>query len=89
MIEKLDINKIPAFLENSSSRQPNSTAAFQVGDADVSVQVDYARFIDMAIKTPQPDTLTVQQAKELLLSGQLESSENIKQAARNIVTYGI
>lgn len=89
MIEKLDINQIHGFLEKSSSRQPNSAAAFPGNDADVSVQVDYARFIDMAAKTQESDAQTVQQAKELLLSGRLESSENIERAARSIVDYGI
>ena len=89
MIEKVDTNQIQGFLEKSSSRQPNSAAALTGNDADVSVQVDYASFIDRAMQTPQTDTKTVQRARELLLSGQLESSENIRKAAKNIIEFSI
>ncbi len=89
MIEKVDTNQIQGFLEKSSSRQPNSAAALTANDADVSVQVDYASFIDRAMQTPQTDTQAVQKAGELLLSGQLESPENIRKAAENIIDFSI
>jgi len=89
MIEKLDANQIHGFLEKSSSSQPNSAAAHPDNDVDASLQVDYASFIDGAMQIPQTDTQTVQKARELLLSSQLESPENILQAAENIITFGI
>ncbi len=89
MIEKVDTNQIQGFLEKSSSRQPNSAAALTGNKADVSVQVDYAAFIDRAMQTPQTDTQAVQRAGELLLSGQLESPENIRKAAENIIDFSI
>ncbi len=89
MIEKVDTKLIQSFLEKSSSRSPNTAAAFTGNEADVSVQVDYASFIDCAMKIPQTDSQAIEQAKELLLSGQLESPENIKKAAGNIITFGI
>ena len=89
MIEKVDTNQIQGFLEKSSSRQPNSAAALTGNDADVSVQVDYASFIDRAMQIPKTDSKDIQRARGLLLSGELESLKNIKRAAKNIVTYGI
>jgi len=89
MIEKVDSNQIQGFLEKSSSRQPNSAAALPGNEADVSVQVNYASFIDRAMQTPQRDSQAVQKARELLLSGELESPENIQQAAENIVNFDI
>ncbi len=89
MIEKVDSNQIQGFLEKSSSRQPNSTAALPDNDVDASIQVDYASFIDRAMQTPQTDSRAVQKARELLLSGELESPENIQQAAENIVNFDI
>ena len=89
MIEKVDTSQIQGFLEKSSSRQPNSAAALTGNDADVSVQVDYASFIDRAMQTPQMDSKTVRQAKELLLSGQLESPKNIRKAAKYIIEFSI
>ncbi len=89
MIEKLDTNQIHGFLEKSSSRQPNSTAALPDNNMSASIQVDYASFIDRAMQTPKTDSKAIERARGLLLSGQLESLKNIKRAAKNIVTYGI
>jgi len=89
MIEKVDTNQIQNLLEKPSSRMPSSTPALSGDDADVSVQVDYASFIDSAMQTPETDSLAVEKARQLLVSGQLESPENIKQAAENIITFGI
>jgi hypothetical protein len=89
MIEKVDTNQIQSFLEKSSSRPPNTAAAVTGNDADVTIQVDYASFIDSAMKIPQTDSQVIEQAKELLLSGELENPENIRNAAENIITFGI
>jgi len=89
MIEKVDTNQIQGFLEKSSSRQTNSTAALPGNDEDVSIQVDYASFIDRAMQTPQTDSKAIKRARELLLSGQLESLKNFKRAAKKILTCGI
>lgn len=89
MIEKVDTNKIQSFLEKSSSRLPKTTTAVTGDDAGVTIQVKYASFIDSAMKIPQNDSKGIEKAKELLLSGQLESPENIKKAAKNIINFGI
>ena len=89
MIEKVDTNQIHGFLEKSSSSQPNSAAVHPDNDVDASIQVDYASFIDRAMQTPETDKQAVQKARELLLSGQLESTMNIKRAAENIINFGI
>ncbi|GAH66029.1 unnamed protein product, partial [marine sediment metagenome] len=56
---------------------------------DASLQVNYASLIEKAKQTSQTDSKTVQLAQELLLSGQLESPENIRAAAEDIVKFGI
>ncbi len=89
MIEKVNTSQIQGFPEKTPSRQPNSAAALTGNNTDVSVQVDYASFIDRAMQTPQTDTQAVQRAGELLLSGQLESPENIRKAAKNIIEFDI
>ena len=89
MIEKVDTNQIQSFLEKTPSRIKKNVAAFAGNDAEVSVQVDYASLIESAIKVPQTDSKAIEQAKKLLLSGQLESPENIQQAADNIINSGI
>jgi len=89
MLEKVDNNQIQNFLEKPLSRLPGSKPAVSGNDVDVSVQVDYASFIDTAMQTPKTDSQAIEKARQLLLSGQLESPENIKQAAENIITFGI
>jgi hypothetical protein len=86
---EIDTNQIQNLLEQSSLSQPSSTKAVPNNDADASLQVDFASLIDQAKQTPQEDTETIQQAQELLLSGQLDSPENSREAAENIINLGI
>lgn len=89
MIEKIYNNQIQDFLEKPSSEQSNSAGALPDNDVDASLQVDYASFIDMAAQVQQTDAKAVQLAQELLLSGQLETPENIRAAAENIAELGV
>jgi len=89
MIEKIDPNKIQDFLEKSAPVQPNPTGHLPNNDRDVSVQVDHASLIDKAMEVPQTDTSAVQRARELLLSGQLETPKNIREAAENIIKFSV
>jgi hypothetical protein len=85
-----EINANQRLIESgASSTQSNSAGALPDNDADVSVQVDYASLIEEAIQTPEADTQAVRRARELLLSGELESSIYAFEAAGNIATFGI
>ena len=86
---KIDTSQIQDFFEKSSPTQPNSTRALPTNDDDVSLQVNFQTFVDEATQASQVDAKAVQQAQELLLSGQLESPENIEAAAENIIKFGI
>jgi hypothetical protein len=89
MIEKIDISQTQEFLKKPSSGQPNSAGALPNNGADVSLQLNYASFIDKATQTHQTDPKDVQRAHELLLSGQLESPEKVRAAAESILRFGI
>ena len=89
MIEKIDANQIPDILGKSSSKQPDPAKTPSNNGVDASLQVNYASLIEKAKKTSQTDPKAVQRAQELLLSGQLESSENTRAAAEDIITFGI
>ncbi len=88
MIEKID-NSQPLIKSEASPKQPNSANALASNGADVSIQVDYASFINKAMQIQQTDAKAVQRARELLLSGRLESPENIRAAAEHIIKFGI
>ena len=89
MIEKIDTNQIQDFLEKSPLKQPNSAGASPNNSADASLRVNYASLIDKAVQTPEVDTKSVRRAQKLLLSGQLDSAGNIREAAENIIKFGI
>jgi len=88
MIDKIGNSQIPDFMENAS-RQTDSAKNSSANDADASLQVDYAFLLEEAAQRPASDSNLVQQAQQLLQSGQLESPENIRAAAANIVKFGI
>ncbi|MBA7695909.1 hypothetical protein ES703_104550 [subsurface metagenome] len=89
MIEKIDANQIADILGKSSSKQPDSAKTPTNDGVDASLQVNYASLIEKAKQTSQTDPKAVQLAEELLLSGQLESPENTRAAAEDIITFGI
>ena len=89
MIEKIQNNQLRELSEALSSRQPNSGGPLKDSDADVSVQVNYKSLIDMAMQIPPADDDIVATARKLLLSGKLESPENCREAAKNIIKLGI
>ena len=89
MIENINTNQPQNLLENSSSSQPDSAGSAQNNQPDVSLKVEYASLIDKAAQIQQTDTSALQQAKELLASGLLESSQNFQEAAENIIKFDI
>ncbi|HUV65092.1 MAG TPA: hypothetical protein VMW24_14440 [Sedimentisphaerales bacterium] len=88
MIDKID-NKQPLIEPGPASGQANQPRTLPKAGDDVSVQVDYASLIEQAMQAPQDDALRIQQARDLLLSGELESPQNIREAAENILNFGV
>jgi hypothetical protein len=89
MIEQIGTNSQPFIESGSSTAQPIPPGAKRGSDVDVSVQVNYASLVDKAMQPPETDDQQVQRARELLLSGGLESEDIIKGAIENILLYGI
>ena len=89
MIEKIENNQVPDILKESSAMQPSSSNIPAKTGLDASLQVSYDSLIKQAKQILPEDTNVVQRARELLLSDQLESPENIRAAAEAIVKFGI
>ncbi len=89
MIEQIGSNNQPLIESGSSTGQPNTPGALRGNDVDVSIQVNYASLVDKAMQPPKTDNQRVQQARELLLSGKLESDDIIEGAVKNLLKYGI
>ena len=89
MIEQISTNSQPLFESGSSTGQPIPSGAIRGNDVDVSVQVNYGSLVDKAMQQPQNDDQQVQKARELLLSGKLDSDQIIKETIENLLKYGI
>ena len=89
MIEKINNNQVPDILKESSSRQPEPSGDPVDNQVDASLQVTYDSLIEKAKELPPQDADAVERARRLLLSGELESPENIRAAAENIAKFGI
>lgn len=88
MIEKID-NNSNLIKPELTSRKCCSTQQPAKTNAAASLQTDYADLIGKAMQPTQDDTAIIQQAQKLLASGELESAENIRQAAENIAKFGV
>ncbi len=88
MIDKINSIQIQEILAKSS-RQSNSVETQNDNKLDVSLEVNYASLIRKAMEAAESDDNAVQEAKELLSSGQLESEEKIRAAAENIIKFGV
>lgn len=89
MIERVDNNQVPDVLKESSGLQSSPSDISANTGVDASLQVSYGSLIEQAKQLPPEDTSVVQQARELLSSGQLDSPQNIRKAAEAIITFGI
>lgn len=89
MIEKINNNQMSDILKDSSVKQPEQSDGSVQDGADASLQVSYDSLIEQAQQLPQDDASVVQQAQELISSGQLESPEAIQAAAESIIKFGV
>jgi hypothetical protein len=89
MINKIDINiSQPMYESEASKRQEINKTSAQI-NTDASINVQNASLLDSALNGAQTDPNLVAQAKEALLSGRLDTYENILQAAENIIKFGV
>ena len=89
MIDKINKNQISDILRDSSARQAGQAKSSADSQEDALLQVSYNSLIEKATEAKSEDGDIVQRARQLLLSGELESPKNIRAAAENIVTFGI
>jgi len=89
MIDKVNNNQVSDILRETSARQPNCTRSSAECKAAASLQVSYDSLLETAQQEPVDDAKTLERARQLLLSGQLDSPENIRKAAENIIDFGV
>lgn len=87
MIDKIDNQ--PLIETNPAAGQANQPRPLPKSGDDVSVQVDYAGLIEKAMQPPDDEAQRVAEARELLLSGKLESPQSIRETAEILVNRGV
>lgn len=89
MIEKIENNQVPDILKELSSKPSESSKGSANNLTDASLQISNSSLIEQAKQVPTEDANVVQQARQLLLSGKLDTPENIRAAAEAIVKFGV
>ncbi len=89
MIEKIENNQVPDILKELSSKPSESSKGSSNNLTDASLQISNNALIEQAKQVPTEDANKVQQARQLLLSGKLDTPENIRAAAESIVKFGV
>lgn len=87
MIEKINNNQVHNTPANCGSKQPAQPISSPDNQVDVLFQVECKSLANNSL--PPEDEQAVQRARELLASGQLDSPENIRAAAEEILKHGI
>ncbi len=87
MINKVDTSLIKELLPNAGKKEgPAKSTAPQ---PDAAIQVAYGDLISEAMDNPEASRIAVEQAKDLVASGEIDSTEFIQEAAQNILALGI
>lgn len=89
MINNIHNNQVTNTMGSSALPHAEITDRRLTEQSDATAQVDFADLINQAMQAAQAEPDAVQEARELLQSGQLTSAENIRSAAVNIITFGI
>lgn len=86
MINKIE-NKQVTDLTKDAPKQQKPAPSDNLQDA--SLQISNESLIHQSQQLPSQDSSAVEEAKKLILSGQLDSPENIRAAAEAIIKFGV
>ncbi len=74
---------------NIDRSKKNASSTGSTDAADATLRAEYASTIRKALESEQSDAQAVQEARDALISAQLDTYENIEQTAENILKFGI
>ena len=89
MIEKIENKQISDVLKDVSSKQSEPSSRSLSNSADDSLQISHESLMDQVKQVPSENTSAVEEARRLLLSGQLDTPEHIRAAAEAIAKFGV
>jgi len=88
MIDKINNNPVQQFVKNEQLETQNKIKNGVTNDS-VKASMSCEELLAHAQQLENQDSQAVQNALNLLLSVQLDTPENIKKAAENILKFGI
>ena len=86
MINKINNNSNYELFKKLTNEQQQSARKTDLRD---SLQINSAELMEKVNQAQSDSSSAVQKAQQLLLSGKLDSPENIQKAAENIADFGI
>jgi hypothetical protein len=89
MIDNINANQVGHLLGKSFPLNADAPASRPHNDADAALNVRFGDLINQARQSAADNSQAVHEARELLESGRLTSSQNIEAAARNMLSCGI
>lgn len=89
MINHINTSLVQGMQAKAAQKKESGERSNRRTEPDATLQVRYAPVIAQAIKTPVADAEAVKAAQEMLAKGELDKPEVIRQAAENMVRYGI
>ena len=89
MINNIDGHRIQDMLPKPVSKKDRGGQTSEVPSPDASIDVEYGNLIADALQFAQEDKNTVQRARELIASGQLDTPANIRNAATSLLLFGV
>jgi len=89
MINNIDVHRIQDVLPKPVGKKDRDGQTSGAPSPDASLNVEYGNLIADALHLSEADEHTVERARELIASGQLDTPENIGAAAMNIIQLGV
>ena len=90
MLDPIQISTIQGTTSKGSPRQSRGTSSSEgSADPDATLQIQHGDQIAKALAAEQADAEAVQEAAKLLASGEIDSRQSVRQAAEDIVDYGV
>ena len=89
MIDRIGTDQIRDMAEQPAAKQAEAAKTASDNQAAASLQADYAALVEKALQIPETNASAVEEAKQLLLSGGLDTLDSAKEAARKILELGI
>lgn len=89
MIQNINTNGVGHLIGQSSFPTSDPVPTRKTDDADAALHISFDDLISKAKDPGSAEATAIEEARQLLLSGQLTSPQNIQSAAQNILKFGI